>query len=790
MKLLLLESKRIYKRIWLLFLFVTLLLLGLWISSLSLTQKYAAQGATPEDYQSITNQYSGMPLDQAKITILQDKETVDLLTNTLLQYRLGLVSADELKQVMNNNKFHELSITESDFAKLDSLRCSYTMLFEEIEILSSYEDFLAKIQQGSFGLSGIDFFSKDSYVLRTAEKSKADYSHLDVKMDFFYANVALKEFFQSRLVDLFIFLFLTTIVLLLFLEESDKGYLSLTSTMKLGTHTFFFIKLLILFLSVFFTVLIFYGSQFLLFRYKFGPCIFDAPIQSIAIFSSCNHNWSVATTLVLFLFLKGLTFFFLTLVLVLLTSFCKNTLNFLGILFPFLVFLFLGYYSISVTQSELLYYLNPIHILDTAQLLIDYKQIRLFGFPISHKLVTFSVLAASGCLCYYISNILYAVPKKNKISFKTLFHKAKPIFPHKQRRKYFSLFLLETRKLLLTYRLWLPISIFCFLIFLCAFAYNKETLTMEDNFYKEYMQQLNGPLTSEKKQWIKKEENYFSNLESLRNELLSQENPHILLHYIESLMIKRTAFSRVEEKLAYLEKTPTTTSFLYEDGFLILFGIKQSTQAEWLLLLGLLFLSVTTPYCIYIEFQQNAISLTYTFYKGRRSFIRIKYHCLLAFLLFILFNIAVSHLLSVFRTYGFYGINLDLINIPQMQGPFEHLTVGTYLILILMIQLLGFALMLAFSMAVSYLSRDFLKSVIWNIIFFIVPYILMLNGFSVFDNYLFNTLSKGTSLLLLIQGKDYVSLILLAVQLLITIVIILNFYKKYKEGDLWTVKQR
>lgn len=767
MKLMWLEGKRIARKGWVLLCFFVFLVLGLWISGLVLEQSFEKQGCSAEQYMEAAESCRGAALPEAAEYLEEKAEAALLALEAWQNCRMGLFASEEAAGILISLGYGETTLENLTFSELWGEWAKYRYVLDEVRLLLQYEDRMEEIRQGSGGLSGISFFSGDDYVMRIREKAMKDYAGLNVALDIWQPNTASREFLRNRVMDGFIFLFLVIVVFLLYVEEREKGYAALTAAAKGGRQLFFTKKAGVLFGFTLLTVLIYEGVLLIWHMWRLGVVIWNAPIQSIAAFEMCSHDLCVGTAIFLTVIFKVLSFYILALALSAISCLVRKMLPFLGITAVAILLCIVWDRTANINDSlGWLTCFNPVGLADSAGLITRYRQFSVSGRPVSELLLAGVFMGVLAFMSFGTGSIWYARIKKNRKTARFSEREVKKQGKDRaqRRRKVSKSFLgMELRKILLSYGMLLPVLT---VILACVAVYlfsDGKGLTRQEQFYQEYMTELNGPLTPEKEQLILQERERFHNLEAFRDELILHGGDQaLLLNYIEGEMAKKSAFDLVEQQ--YVRVQEEGGVFLYETGYLYLIGLKENESGRIGVFLGILILTILLPYLSWIELDGGADKLIRTTIRGRGRALRTQYAAYLLTAVLLFGSICMEDVFKILGQFGSYGIAQAAGNISQFAGPLSSGSIAGCLVLIYVFRLLGTALTVLLAMACLYRCRDYLTAVLLCGIFLVLPHILFMNGFSFMRGYFMNALLQGEELLLLISRGEVGAILLIVLQ--------------------------
>ena len=759
MKLVWLEGKRIVKRGWVALCFPAFLALGIWISGLMLERSFEEKGCSVEEYLEVSACCRGMTLQDATDYLGERAETALQAMEIYPYFQTGQLSYEEAAEQLVALGYGEIPQEELSFSVLRAERTKYQLVLDEVRLLLQYEDRMKEIRLGGGGLSGISFFGGDDYVALTQEKAMRDYAGLQVELDIWQPNASAREFLENRVMDGLIFLFLTVVVLLLYMEEKEKGYAALTAAARGGRQHFYVQKAAVLFGLTLFTVLVYEGTLLVWYVWRLGGIVRNVPIQSIADFMMCSRGFSVGTVIILTVILKVLLFYILALVLSAVACRMRKLLPLMCV--TVLIVLLSAVWERTANINDRLGWLtclNPLVLTDVAGMITGYRQVPVFGRPVSAGTLSGLFAGGVGLVSLGVGLFFYArTRKRESFSFR------RPAV-NRHRRIKGGAFRLELKKVMISYRVLVMVLL---VVAACAAGYfvsKGKAMSRQEKFYQEYMEELNGPLTPEKESFILEERERFRRLEVIRDELLMQGGDQaLLLSRIESEMMKKTAFDLVERQYARVQETGGV--FLYETGYLYLMGLAENESGHINVFLGLLILTLILPFLSWIDLSGGADGLVRTTAGGRSRLLKLQYAVcfLVAALLF--GSVSAEDAAEILRQYGSCGLLQAAGNISQLEGFLSGCSVGAYLLLVYVIRLLGVATAALFSMACLYRCRDYLSAVLMYGMFLVLPDLLFMNGFSFMKGYFINALLHGEECLLMIRDGEAVTILLVLLQM-------------------------
>lgn len=760
------EFHRVFSRRWMLLWFFLLLGLGLWVSAIRTNQQFQKLGVSLESYIKTAGLYEGMPLEQAVEQLeMQYEETMQLFSVSM-GYQQGFFSEEETVQFLKDIGYAETDLEALDAGEISTERITMGLVLREMVIVSEYDSRLKELQQGSSGLSGITLFEGDPYVARVREKAKRDYSSLSVSVDSWHHNTAVRIFFKNRVMDGFGFLFLLTVVLLMYTDEREKGYTMLISTTARGREKFWFGKSIVLFGTTVFVTMIYESALLLYYVTQTGDVSWGLPVQFMVEFGSCPQNLMIWQAVLLSVLLKIILSYMLLLTISAIACLVKKNIYLLSgtAVVCMLAALWIQKSGVN-SRAGWLTCLNPLLFSDGAELLLGYQSFSFFGYPLDRVWI----VATTSMLMLVLANVtgsrLYGKAIRTVLwRFPVCrIGQARKALEEKWRIRKAPMFVLELKKLLLSGKLFFPllgIALFGMVYYL---SLPEISLSPQAHYYQEYMWQLNGPLTDEKEKFLEQERVFFLNLEELQILLQEQDDP-VLRNYIESMLIKKAAFEQVEEQYYRIVDRDSDGVFLYETGYLYLLRVNHDRHSDIGILVITIILSIFIPCFCWVEYRRGAAELVRTTAYGRSRLRAMQYGVYLFLATLMVSCIYGGDTMRFLRQFGFYGLNEGLDNLEVFSQALPDWSLGTVLFFIWFLRFVGVAFAVLIVVSVMHTCKDYLKTVLTCSIVIALPCFLYLLGFSFLKGYFLNSLLWGNEILLLWRDENVVTLFVILLQ--------------------------
>ena len=642
--------------------------------------------------------------------------------------------------------------TADEYERIQALR----KLNRQAAVLQSFEDWLEEIEERAKRQERISIFQReDPFSDRNARKTAEDFADLKgvspvlINSGGFLAGISFAG------TDGMVLGLLFYMALFWFYREKEQGLTALLLPQARGRTPLAVARLLALFLGSICVNLSFWGENLLLSCLQYGAPVWRSPIQSVEGYENCVLQVTVGEYLMLFLTGKILTVFLLALIF---TFFC---LRFRRSALIFLAAGLLMALSLALCQSGdgrfVFQYINLIPLMQVNPIFQTYFNLNLFSWPVNR--IPLSLGAVAVLTVFFLLADLYgfASQKLSSVNSKRRRPKKLPGFPRG------GLLGQEVYKCMIMQKGLLMIMIFAALqgyLFFQAGEYPGA----DEIYYRQYMEQLSGPVTQEKLSALRAENARLRSWEKIleegrkkyENREMSEGEWNALLQTVQDNTRSSAAFSRVAARLTYLKEygknTGENPGFVYETGYETLAGLgedgyaKDMGQGIWLLAISLALCSGIFT----VEFSKDMIRLLGGTVRGRMETADRKL-LLLAALSMLLFLMAyLPDLIKIIQTYGLPKLHASCGAIPSMAS--FPMKLWQYLVLLYLLRYLFYFCILLMIAALSIWLRNTGKTLAVGSLLFIFPQVLRLLGITLADCVSFNAFLSGNLFLHYARG--------------------------------------
>ena len=654
------------------------------------------QGEPPlSAYRAVCRNISGMT-EPEKLDYIQGlKEQTDgiaLVEEVRNLFAQGTEAGNALaRQRMNSSsgiyeKYYEIYRTGNYLTCTHSLAEEQALadqLYEEIIVVSGYDDYIRTVQENSSRLSGISIFqsggSEESFTSRNIRKSAEDHSGMTGKNIRWFPAKGITMALENPVSDLLLLLSVFLFVGQLITEEKEKELFTVTRASRRGVAVDMAARIATLFLHcVTFTFLLF-GTGLLFGISAAGAGDLTAALQSVASYTESSMPVSISTFLLASTAGKAITVF------------CFGLLR-------------------------------------TDQIWGNYLNLNILGCPVSRSACSLTALALFLAAGLSLTFGLFARGRHLTLRRK-IFSFRMPFRPHS------SLLCHESYKLLFANRI-----LFVAAAFVCILGWTdlerKYVPSAGEEYYQTLMKSLEGTLNEEKEALIASEQARFDEASGQIEKIdrmtadgtISENTGESMKLPWESEMAFYPAFQRV---LVQYEKILENGGvFVYDTGYLYLLGsIDDSFLTDLLLLVLCICFSFSNVMAL--EDSRGMWALLSATRCGRRKVLRSKYLVCSFMCIGITLFPWIFRWISISKVYPMGELQAGIQNIPQYSHFFLNMPILLFLFLAALIQA-GTVLLITFLvLLLSRWRKNAFQALFLALLLFAVPLILSEMGLPV-----------------------------------------------------------
>lgn len=511
--------------------FLLLLLFALNIFLFRQDQKDVVFHNTPE-YQALLDKYSAIDPEQAYNELKENRTDYGII-GQILQARSQGFSEDIIKNNVQSGMYSEAIQYEtfleqnSDLieheSKFNSISAATNELIEELNAVLSYPQFIDSMAEKAQSMESISIFAKkDTFAYRNIPKTVLDFSDLKLLPLSLGQEDGILAVSKFTFTDYFLLALLLFLAIFIFVDERESGLLPILKSTKHGRLKLAYSKLCVLLFSTVCLAILFYGSNFLIAKERFGFGDTSRYIQSMASFRDVELPLTVSHYLLLMFLLKLLTLLLFAVIVSLLFTIVTNTKLVFVMIGGILTFSYLAYTFIYPTSYlNPLKYLNLFSFLDSYRMIAYYNNLNLLGQPVSRLSSSIYVIFIILTLCLFAYLWIFSMTGSKTSSLYFNLWKTKG-FKHLSKGSV-HLFHHELYKILFSNK-GLLLLLFAFLLGFTNLDQSELLYTSKQYYYEAYAQQLAGNLNDSKASFLQNEQERFNQIPEEIQTLTEQYN--------------------------------------------------------------------------------------------------------------------------------------------------------------------------------------------------------------------------------------------------------------------------
>ena len=609
----------------------------------------------------------------------------------------------------------------------DNLNTEYRLfsqLQNEYDTVAGYGDFLQGVQAKATQLSGISIFQNDrtGYDLKNIELTAQVYAGLTETPIDYFPQKGLYTAISYAFTDLILLASMLLLALILVRQERDSGLLSLVRSLPGGRLKTALAKLAAFAASLLVVLTVLYGVNLAYCSASFGLGSLNRTIQSVPALMRCTMQITVGQYLFRFLLAKWAGAFVMGLWVMLAALVAKRAAaGWVGALA-----LPLAMYGIraaipATSHWNVIKYANMVSLLQTNELLGNYRNLFWFGSPVSLPLVEWLTAAVLG-------GSLFA-------AFCTVFAKAQLLptakrsltLPFSHTTRATSVPREEGRKLLLMNGA--AVFLVAFLAFGIYQGITSESyLDADEIYYAYYMKHISGPWRTESYNWLIEQGKEFAPMLEVQRRVIGGELSSDALLAYNSLQQKYTVYQQIVQfNIQYYLKQNPGAWLVYETGYRKLFGFTGTADVQDTLLAGLL-CALCFSGLFAMERKGGMDEILAATPLGRKYTAKAKLRQSTAVAAGITLGTVLPHLWQILRDYGLPALLAPAMSISELQAVPKCITLSDLLLFWLLCR---FAACLCMSRITLWLGQklgNLLPALFISAVAYCLPALLSLSG--------------------------------------------------------------
>ena len=609
----------------------------------------------------------------------------------------------------------------------DSLTMEYrlfTQLVNEYDTVAGYTDFLDSVQTKASQLAGISIFQNDEtgYDLKNIEVTAKVYAGLGETAIDYYPQKGLYTAISYAFTDLILLASMLVLALLLVRQERDSGLLSLVRSLPGGRLQTALAKLGAFALSLLTVLALLYGINLAYCAATFGLGSLTRTIQSVPALMRCTMQITVGQYLFRFLLAKWAGAFVMGLWVMLAALVARRAAaGWAAALTGPLVMFGIRAAIPATSRLNVIKYANLASLLQTNELLGNYRNLFWFGSPIGLPLVEWTAAVVYGGVLTFAFCWVFAraqlLPAAKRGFLLGLRHKTHATSIYKE----------EARKLLLLNGAAVVLVAFigfCIYQGLTAESY----IGADEIYYAYYMNHISGPFTQESYDWLEEQgEEFDPMLEAQRQVAAGILSSDALLAF-SALQQKYSVYSQViNQNINYYLKEHPGAWLVYESGYKELFGFTGDADVQDALLAGLA-CALCFSGLFAMERRGGMETVLCVTPLGRKRTVRAKLLMSGVAAFVIAAGSCLPHLIQVLRDYGLPVLFAPAMSISEFESLPMFVTLSDVLLFWFLCRIAACLCMAAITLTLGRLFGNLLPALFVSAVGYCLPALLSLSG--------------------------------------------------------------
>ena len=609
----------------------------------------------------------------------------------------------------------------------DNLNTEYRLfsqLQNEYNTVAGYGDFLQGVQAKATQLSGISIFQNDrtGYDLKNIELTAQVYAGLTETPIDYFPQKGLYTAISYAFTDLILLASMLLLALILVRQERDSGLLSLVRSLPGGRLQTALAKLAAFAASLLVVLTVLYGVNLAYCSASFGLGSLHRTIQSVPALMRCTMQITVGQYLLRFLLAKWAGAFVMGLWVMLAALVAKRAAaGWVGALA-----LPLAMYGIraaipATSHWNVIKYANMVSLLQTNELLGNYRNLFWFGSPVSLPLVEWLTAVVLGGSLFAGFCVVFAKAQLLPTAKRSL------TLPFSHTTRATSVPREEGRKLLLMNGA--AVFLATFLAFGIYQGITSESyLDADEIYYAYYMKHISGPWRTESYNWLTEQGKEFAPMLEVQRRVIGGELSSDALLAYNSLQQKYTVYQQiVQSNIQYYLRQNPGAWLVYETGYRKLFGFTGTADVQDTLLAGLL-CALCFSGLFAMERKGGMDEILAATPLGRKYTAKAKLRQSTLVAAGIAFGTVLPHLWQILRDYGLPALLAPAMSISELQAVPKCITLSDLLLFWLLCR---FAACLCMSRITLWLGQklgNLLPALFISAVAYCLPALLSLSG--------------------------------------------------------------
>ena len=683
-------------------------------------------------YRAVGAELNGKTMEEKGIYLREKCEEIESLVKIGQYYRELAYGDYALTQFRQDNAAmfdaYEQEYKDKSYTLFtDNLNTEYRLfsqLQNEYDTVAGYGDFLQGVQAKATQLSGISIFQNDrtGYDLKNIELTAQVYAGLTETPIDYFPQKGLYTAISYAFTDLILLASMLLLALILVRQERDSGLLSLVRSLPGGRLQTALAKLAAFAASLWVVLMVLYGVNLAYCSASFGLGSLHRTIQSVPALMRCTMQITVGQYLLRFLLAKWAGAFVMGLWVMLAALVAKRAAaGWIGALA-----LPLAMYGIraaipATSHWNVIKYANMVSLLQTNELLGNYRNLFWFGSPVSLPLVEWLTAAVFGgslfagfCAVFAKAQLLPTAKRSLTLPFS---HTTRATSVPRE----------EGRKLLLMNGA--AVFLAAFLAFGIYQGITSESyLDADEIYYAYYMKHISGPWRTESYNWLTEQGKEFAPMLEVQRRVIGGELSSDALLAYNSLQQKYTVYQQIVQfNIQYYLKQNPGAWLVYETGYRKLFGFTGTADVQDTLLAGLL-CALCFSGLFAMERKGGMDEILAATPLGRKYTAKAKLRQSTLVAAGIALGTVLPHLWHILRDYGLPALLAPAMSISELQAVPKCITLSDLLLFWLLCRLAACLCMSRITLWLGQKLGNLLPALFISAVAYCLPALLSLSG--------------------------------------------------------------
>lgn len=593
---------------------------------------------------------------------------------------------------------------------------------ELCENCRAYPDYLASIFSSADNMASVSLWGgKDSYSYRNIEKTPSAYASLSAEILPLAPSLGLEDTFTASFTDVCVVVLVFVCVCVVILRDREQGMTALLSSTSGGRLRLFAAKGMLLALVTVALAILFIGENFLIGAYSYGLGDLSRPIQSVYGFTACNLPLTVWQYLGIFVLLKIGAYLVFAAVFSLIACAAKNNLLVYAISAAFVaVFAVLYLFVPETSVFALLHYWNPVAFTQVTEIWDTYRNVNLFGYPISQKISSCLVLvllliAATVAAALIFSHTPHSTFRTISLSFRI-----------SRRVRVYPRFCYVIYRALILHRGALILFCAVLAVGLVSASWTRP-YSNDEICYENFTEAYSGSVTQDTLDFIVEKRTHYEEVREELDTLYAQDSPSLYrITLLEGELNDESALERFAERVEAI--ADTGGEIFYDTGYERLFaldGNHEDMVSVLILLIAIVLIVSPVPAA---DRRTRITHILFASSFGRRGYFGdLMLFCVLLSLFASLWT-GIPYVCTLLSQYGTQGLDAPIQSLISLAACPLPVTVGVLIVLLFVRRIVGVVLVSVLATLIASRCKTILSAYLINLTVWVLPCVLVLIG--------------------------------------------------------------